>query len=148
MTDVGLAQLITHMSTGRKLYELVELSLTNNQITDVGIKEFAASAVLPNLRSLDLSNNKFSDEGIVALLPSLKMNSPKLQTLRLSGITIGERGFDAIRAEIENDLLSEAMRILHVPYSDSSAFKRLQEKCSERRIVLHSNGGFTQEAIA
>ena len=79
--------------------QLLELNLSNNKLTDVGIDKLAAMFRISTkntlLEKIDLSNNLITSLGVAKLFDALQKN-PYLKRLVLSNNRFSGRGFNNI----------------------------------------------------
>ncbi|CAF2045134.1 unnamed protein product [Rotaria magnacalcarata] len=83
---------------------LVELNLSNNQISDIGTHDLAQALSIDNqtLEWLDLDSNNITDEGAGYLADMLKTNTT-IQMLSLGSNAIGDRGVRQLTSTITPD---------------------------------------------
>mmetsp|Transcript_7929 Transcript_7929/g.11822 ORF Transcript_7929/g.11822 Transcript_7929/m.11822 type:complete len:1126 (-) Transcript_7929:770-4147(-) len=105
--DKGLQELVSHLAG----CPVEILSLSNNNITDVGLKHFApVFRSLKCLHTLHLTHNKFTDEGMEALF-HIDNFSPTLRVLNVAFNELGKgsawvlgRMFEKSRAALLEEL--------------------------------------------
>ncbi|KAM6945642.1 uncharacterized protein FYW47_017946 [Aplochiton taeniatus] len=112
------------------------LLLSGCQVTEKGCASLA-SALRSNpshLRELDLSNNDLQDSGVKLLSDELSRTTCKLETLRLSGCQITEKGcaFLASADEYGRDILS---RLDHIKARITSTFGSTLKMNSTKKIT-------------
>ena len=132
------------------LHALHSLDLSNNQITNLGLKNLACSLIHRNhLTHLDISHNSISPEGACIVADAITKIST-LQYLNIGGNKIEDRGIQSL-----TEALAKNSFLLYFDVSDTGMTDEgivllasaLQCNISLQSFIAHSNSAVTCDGV-
>ncbi|KAM4564684.1 protein NLRC3-like [Fundulus diaphanus] len=139
-SDDGRRRLIPAVRSSKKAV-LANCNVTVHWMEHLALAlKFSHSA----LRDLDLSNNDLKDSGVELLCDGLSSNSCKLETLRLSGCLVTEKGCDYLVSALQSNpshLMELDLSYNHPGDSGSKQLYQLRDDPRYRLSILNLNYG-------
>ena len=133
-TDNNVIVLLSVSKSLKSTSTLLTLNLSNNQITDSGMKCLSeALAVNTTLQSLDISYNIISDDGILFISESLKLNE-SLHELILSKNNITDDGAKLLAEAIQINTALQELNISRNCISKEGVM-RILEACTKNKSL-------------
>ena len=133
-TDNDVTVMLAISNSLKSTSTLLTLNLSNNQITDSGIKYLSeALAINTTLQRLDMSYNIISDDGILYISDSLKLNE-SLHELILTKNNITNVGAKSLAEAIQ---VNTALQVLNISknWISKEGVMRMLEACTKNKSL-------------
>uniref|UniRef100_A0A1B6JPI3 Uncharacterized protein n=1 Tax=Homalodisca liturata TaxID=320908 RepID=A0A1B6JPI3_9HEMI len=131
-TDKDIPSVIATLSTDQRINQL---DLSNNFITDYGIKYLLRSCHINNIFYFNLFNNSIGDEGALAVVQSSRNNN--IASLNLARNCISAHGIKSIASCLPGSKIVNLDLIFNPGSEDPSAFKAILEATIRHPILQY-----------